>query len=641
MYFKYPELLYALVLLVIPVLVHLFQLRKFRTTQFTNVKFLKKTVLQTRKSSRLKKFLTLCTRLLLLTCLIIAFAQPYFPPASGEIKDTETVVYLDDSYSMQARGKSGVLLRRSVQDLLENIPEEEIITLFTNDEEYQNISVASLRERLQDRNFSPKELSWRAIELKARNFFRNSSDSQRNFIAISDFQHVEDSLTALGDDINTFLVQLRPENENNVALDSAWVTSRGLDVTVLNVSFSAYGDRQEEVAIGLYDGDRMLARKTVTLDEGLRGNTTFNLAADAIPHGRIEVEDNGLQFDNRFFFSINEIAPVNIVAIGDSEADYLQRIYSSPEFNLSILPENNIDFNLLSQANVIILNQPQKIPFSMLTLLQELVKEQVLLVIVPSVEAEIGDYNALLKNLDLPVFTALNTQEKLITDIIFEHPLYSSVFNEKVSNFEYPKVQSSYLLSKTTTGILKYQSGQPFLFEQDNVFVFTAALNQENSNFKNSPLIVPTFYNIGNLAISRPSLYSVLGDSHTIGIQANLQKDEILKLSSSETTFIPQQQSFQNKVEILLDELPKEPGHYDVLQEEKVLRSLSFNVSRSESDPVNTELNEREGIFVHSSVPEVFSEIKSANEVDSLWKWFVIFTLFFLITEIFILKFLK
>ncbi len=641
MYFKYPELLYALVLLVIPVLVHLFQLRKFRTTQFTNVKFLKKAVLQTRKSSRLKKFLTLCTRLLLLTCLIIAFAQPYFPPASGEIKDTETVVYLDDSYSMQARGKSGVLLRRSVQDLLENIPEEEIITLFTNDEEYQNISVASLRERLQDRNFSPKELSWRAIELKARNFFRNSSNSQRNFIAISDFQHVEVSLTALGGDINTFLVQLRPENENNVALDSAWVTSRGLDVTVLNVSFSAFGDRQEEVAIGLYDGDRMLARKTVALDEGLRWNTTFNLAADAIPHGRIEVEDNGLQFDNRFFFSINEIAPVNIVAIGDSEADYLQRIYSSPEFNLSILPENNIDFNLLSQANVIILNQPQKIPFSMLTLLQELVKEQVLLVVIPSLEAEIGDYNALLGNLDLPVFRTPNTQEKLITDIVFEHPLYSSVFNEKVSNFEYPKVQTSYPLSKATTGILKYQTGQAFLFEQDNVFVFTAAINQENSNFKNSPLIVPTFYNIGNLAISRPRLYSVLGNPNKIGIQANLQKDEILKLSSSETTFIPQQQSFQNKVEILLDELPKEPGHYDVLHGETVLRSLSFNVSRSESDPVNTELNEQEGIFVHSSVPEVFSEIKSANEVNSLWKWFVIFTLFFLFTEIFILKFLK
>ncbi len=641
MYFKYPELLYALVLLVIPILVHLFQLRKFRTTQFTNVKFLKKAVLQTRKSSRLKKFLILCTRLLLLACLIIAFAQPYFPPASGEIKETETVVYLDDSYSMQARGKSGVLLRRSVQDLLENIPEEEVITLFTNDEEYQNISVASLRERLQDRSFSPKELPWRAIELKAGNLFRNSSNSQRNFIAISDFQHLEDSVTALGDDINTYLVQLSPENNNNVALDSAWVTSRGLDETVLNVSFSAFGDRQEEVAVGLYDGDRMLARKTVALDEDLRGNTTFNLAADAIPHGRIEVEDNGLQFDNRLFFSINEIAPVNIVAIGDSEADYLQRIYSSPEFNLSILPENNIDYNLLSQANLIILNQPQKIPFSMLTLLQELVKEQVLLVIIPSVEAEIGDYNALLKNLDLPVFRALNTQEKLITDIIFEHPLYSSVFNEKVSNFEYPKVQSSYPLSKTTTGILKYQTGQAFLFEQDNVFVFTAAINQENSNFKNSPLIVPTFYNIGNLAISRPRLYSVLGNPDKIGIQANLQKDEILKLSSSETTFIPQQQSFQNKVEILLDELPKEPGHYDVLQDETVLRSLSFNVSRSESDPVNTELNEQEGIFVHSSVPEVFSEIKSANEVNSLWKWFVIFTLFFLLTEIFILKFLK
>ena len=641
MYFKYPELLYALVLLVIPILVHLFQLRKFRTTKFTNVKFLKKAVLQTRKSSKLKKFLILCTRLLLLACIILAFAQPYFPPASGEIKETETVIYLDNSYSMQARGKSGVLLRRSIQDLLEKIPEEEVVSLFTNDEDYLDITTEGLRERLQDRNFSPGELPWKAIKLKAQNLFRESINSQKNFIAISDFQHLQDSISVVGDEINTYLVQLSPENFSNVAVDSAWVTSRGLDETNLNVTFSAYGGRQAEVAVGLYDGDRMLARKTVELNEDYRGSTSFSLAQESISNGRIEVEDNGLHFDNQLYFSINEVAPVKVVAIGDYEAEYLQRIYTSPEFDLSILPENNIDYNILSQANLVILNQPEEIPFSMLTLLQEMVKEQVLLVIIPSLEARIEDYNALLRNLNLPVFGPLNSQEKLITDIIFEHPLYSSVFDERVTNFEYPKVQNAFPLSKATAGILKYQDGQAFLFEQDNIFVFTAALDRANSNFKSSPLIVPTFYNIGNQAITRPTLYNVLGNTQKIAIQANLQKDEILKLSSSETTFIPQQQSFQNKVVLSLNELPQEPGHYDVLQNENVLRTLSFNISRRESDPVNTELYERDGIVVHSSVPEVFSEIKSANEVDSLWKWFVIFTLFFLLTEILILKLLK
>ena len=41
MQFKYPELLYALLLLIIPIIVHLFRLRRFEKVDFTNVKFSK------------------------------------------------------------------------------------------------------------------------------------------------------------------------------------------------------------------------------------------------------------------------------------------------------------------------------------------------------------------------------------------------------------------------------------------------------------------------------------------------------------------------------------------------------------------------------------------------------------------------
>ncbi|MGK0323583.1 MAG: hypothetical protein ACJAR4_001625, partial [Psychroserpens sp.] len=58
MQFKHPELLYALLLLIIPIIVHLFQLRKFKSVAFTNVQFLKELTIQTRKSSQIKKWLT-------------------------------------------------------------------------------------------------------------------------------------------------------------------------------------------------------------------------------------------------------------------------------------------------------------------------------------------------------------------------------------------------------------------------------------------------------------------------------------------------------------------------------------------------------------------------------------------------------
>ena len=64
MQFKYPEIFYFLFILLIPILIHLFQLQKFVKVPFTNVAFLKQVIQETSKSSQLKKWLILATRLL-------------------------------------------------------------------------------------------------------------------------------------------------------------------------------------------------------------------------------------------------------------------------------------------------------------------------------------------------------------------------------------------------------------------------------------------------------------------------------------------------------------------------------------------------------------------------------------------------
>ena len=121
MQFKHPEILYFLFLLVIPILVHLFQLRRFKKEYFTNVRFLKELSIQTRKSSKIKKWLLLATRLLLLTCIIIAFAQPFFKAKDSKNNSNEMYIVLDNSFSMQAKGQKGELLKRSIQELLEEL----------------------------------------------------------------------------------------------------------------------------------------------------------------------------------------------------------------------------------------------------------------------------------------------------------------------------------------------------------------------------------------------------------------------------------------------------------------------------------------------------------------------------------------
>ena len=80
--------------------------------------------------------MTLLARLLALACLILAFAQPYFPETSQTLQEKETVIYLDNSFSMQQKGAQGI--KKAIQDLLTEIPENYSFSLLTNDEVYKN-----------------------------------------------------------------------------------------------------------------------------------------------------------------------------------------------------------------------------------------------------------------------------------------------------------------------------------------------------------------------------------------------------------------------------------------------------------------------------------------------------------------------
>ena len=188
MQFKHPELLYALFLLVIPILIHLFQLRRFQKVKFTNVKFLRFVELQTRKSSQLKKWLTLLTRMLLLACAVIAFAQPFIPNTDDFNEIQETVIYLDNSFSMQAKGKNGTLLNEAIQDIINTMPEDEPVSLFTNTDTYRNTTVKALKNDLIQLTHSPSQLDYEAVYLKGRRLFSNNTAATKNLILVSDFQ---------------------------------------------------------------------------------------------------------------------------------------------------------------------------------------------------------------------------------------------------------------------------------------------------------------------------------------------------------------------------------------------------------------------------------------------------------------------
>jgi len=638
MQFNQPEVLYALFLLIIPVIIHLFQLRKFERENFTNVKFLKKLSQQTRKSSRLKKWLVLAARLLILTSIIFAFAQPYFPSEDPEEDNIETVIYLDNSYSMQAIGQRGRLLDRSIQDLLENLPDDRDFTLFTNTDEYKSAG----KSDLQKIGYSVSHLNFETVLLKAKNTFSNDPTSHKKLLLISDFQEeFKFPPTFNSHDISLYPLPQRPERLENIQLDSAFITSKLIDARILNVQLSYSGNQPENTSVSLYNGDNLIGKTSVDFSEKKLQQLEFPLDNTPILNGLIKIEDNGLQFDNSLFFTINEADPIIICSIDNAEARFLNRIFTSPEFEYRSMPVNVIDYNKLAASHVVVLNEVAELSSSFLSTLQKKHEENVIFIVIPSAEDTDENYRLFMRRLGVSGFENKQEQEKLVTGISFDHPLYTGVFEEQIRNFEYPKVQVSFQLKSGNTPILSFQDEKAFLFEFKGNYFFTAPLNQKNTNFTQSPLVVPTFYNIGASAIRPPQLYYYPGKINKIEVPIEIQGDQILQIGSKTSSFIPQQKRFSNKVEIIIDELPHEPGNFNINNKEQLISGISFNVDREESKMVYQEIKNAENIEIIKELPQFFNSAGFKKEVGTFWKWFVTFAMLFLIIETLLLKYFK
>lgn len=641
MQFKHPELLYALFLLLIPIIVHLFQLRKFQKVPFTNVAFLKEATLQTRKSSQIKKWLILCTRLLLLAAIILAFAQPFTSKVDALKTTKETVIYLDNSFSMQAKGNQGELLKRAIQDIISNVPEDENISLTTNNSTYKNTTIKAIKNDLLQLEYTSNTLSSEAALLKSNTFFSKEKNSLKNLVFISDFQENKTSLNFKSDSLtNLSLVKLQPVNTNNVFIDSAYISNTTPTNIELTVLLKQNGNNIENLPVSLFNNDVLIAKTSVEIKD--KASTTFTLPLHETINGKITIDDANLQFDNSLYFNINNGSKINVLSLNETDDSFLKRIYTNDEFNYSATPSNQLNYNLLDSQHLIILNELNTIPNSLSSALKSFTNQGGSLIIIPSKEINNSSYNNFLINYNAS-FGNLIESEKRITTINYSHPLYSNgVFEKQVRNFQYPKVNSFYsLVSNSASAVLKYEDDKGFLYQNENAFIFSSALNKDNSNFKNSPLIVPTLYNIAKFSFKIPQLYYTIGAENTFDVDTQLQQDAVLSLVNNTLNMIPKQQYFNNKVVVNTSENPSVASTYSVNNKDIKIANVSYNYNRNESDLIYSNLSNLPHVTVSDSITEIFDTIKSDTKINALWKWFVIFALALLIIEMLILKYFK
>jgi hypothetical protein len=642
MQFKHPEILYFLFLLVIPILVHLFQLRRFKKEYFTNVRFLKELSIQTRKSSKIKKWLLLITRMLLLAAIIIAFAQPFFQAKDKQNTTNEMYIVLDNSFSMQAKGKKGELLKRAVQDLLENTPENQTFSLITNSETFWNTDIKSIQKEVQNFTNSalPFQLESAMAKIKSR-----KTPFNKDVIIITDAVGLEQkNLKSINSNFNTYFINPEAEQKNNISIDSVFIYQNLNDFYEIGVKLTSYGEQKNAIPIALYNENKLIA-KTLVKFETEENTINFTIPKKDF-NGYFSINDNSLSYDNTFYFSISKPEKTSVISIGKSEkSSFLSRIYTISEFNYSNSTIETLDYNAIEKQDAIVLNELEKIPQALETNLKSFVEKGGNLIVIPSNENATSDLNRFLGMFGKIQFGALQNTNKLITKIAFQHPLFQSVFEKKIVNFQYPNTKQSFGVASPNPPVLSFEDQSVFLTALQNqisaVYVFSAPIDTVNSNFQNSPLIVPIFYNMAQ-SVKKTGVNAItIGENQPFLVDTNLLKDEIVNVKNANEKFIPIQQSLNNKVKLLFNEYPTIAGNFGVYKQENLIQNISFNYNRSEGNLALANSNLLSDYKVVNSIDIVFNSLLSDRSNNEIWNFFVLLTLLFVVLEVVIQKFIK
>ncbi|VAW25723.1 hypothetical protein MNBD_BACTEROID04-651, partial [hydrothermal vent metagenome] len=168
-------------------------------------------------------------------------------------------------------------------------------------------------------------------------------------------------------------------------------------------------------------------------------------------------------------------------------------------------------------------------------------------------------------------------------------------------------------------------------------------LNSNISNFLQSPLIVPIFYNFAKKNIKINQLYYTIASENNIDVKTTVGKDAILKISTKTQEFIPLQTISQNKVTLKIQGDYLHSGFFQIKSDNTLIKTIAFNYNREESDLTYINLKKltinNKNIVILKSIDDFFNEINNQKQINWLFKWFLAFSMLFLLIEMLILKY--
>lgn len=666
-------------LLAIPVIIHLFNFRRYRTVYFSRVKYLQEVTEDSKSGTKLKHLLVLLSRLLAMGCLILAFAQPYIPAVDGKVTENITSIYIDNSYSMEAEGVDGNLLNEAKNkaiDLVQSLEQNEKVNLLTGDllsVQQRFYAKEEVVDMIKEIDLSAKSTSLKQV-LTLQNDLLNSSEVSGNkrIFLFSDFQRTTSSLEDLKtEETPTFFYRTQAQKNGNIYIDTVWFETPVHRVNApveVHFRIQNLSDKPiQDLSVGLRINETDPAPKSISIPANSYTDETISFTdrTSGTKRGELSIATTQLFFDDRFYFTYDIKDEVNILLVKSptDKSQNLEQLYGLDDYykasttTIDVLTQED-----LKEKELIVFQNIDKIPSGVMDLCDEALKSGATVVLIPGLTLSLQSWNTYLQKHRLPNFGALDSVNTELSFFNSEDPIYSGVFESSPKNYKAPRLFNRYGLQVTSSQNFMTLFGrskeEPYLLYSNvlngRIVLMGSSMSIRHTNFQNHALFAATFLRLAETSSFQKPLYMTIGEESNFPIHQKISENSPIYLRNQEfgTDVIPQVINTNSSRYVSFSHLEdqiKNAGFYELTDEKDFSSTLALNYNRDESDVRSFRSEEIQQEFTNSGWNKVEPlQISDSGQIEinqlkatEYWRILLIFALIFIAIEVLLLKLWK
>jgi len=531
MTFLNPAVLFGLIAASIPIIIHLLNLRKLKKIDFSTLQFLKELQKNKIRKIKIKQWLLLALRVLIILCIVTAFARPTLVGVSiggtTSAAKTTAVFILDDTFSMTVVDPNGSYFnqaKEAIKNILTQFEEGDEFGLVLVSHQPKEIEMTSnlnkFKQEIDAANISFASGKINNAIIKAAQLIGEAQNFNKEIYLFTDFQkgrlsdenEIIDLKEQLGEQVRLYAFNYSGKEVFNFGIDELKINTQifekdkpvKFEAIVKNYS----GRAKENLVVSFFvDGERS-AQQSLNLNPGESKTATLEATAKNFGYNDVfaEIEEDDILEDNKRFssFFIPEKIPVLILYDNIQDTKLVEAALNSVSekdyFELTTKKVEQISGIQLNNYQVVVLISSDFGNASVK--LKQFISSGKGIVIFPSAELNSQNFISSLNSINVLATGGIIQEEKgqsvQFGEIDFNHPLFENIFvEEKKKKVESPDFYSYYKINPSGKGknIIKLEDESSFLSEfsvdEGKVLLFSSAPVFEWSDFPVKSIFAP------------------------------------------------------------------------------------------------------------------------------------------------------